>query len=172
MEKMTDWTALWRELVEIKARSQKREADAQLQMDFWRVKAREFDESVKRRWTRPDSSRDFVISQLDANATVLDIGAGTGAWAALLARYVHKVTAIEPSPAMIEVRMGIIGRTQGVNASNRPKPKKEATTVQMPALVMILALRSWSDSGGRILDRSVILVAAGSSSAMARVCGG
>jgi SAM-dependent methyltransferase len=103
MEKITDWTALWRELVEVKTRSRPRETGPEAQVDFWRVKAREFDESVKRRWTRPDSSRDFVISQLDANATVLDIGAGTGAWAALLARYVHKVTAVEPSPAMIEV---------------------------------------------------------------------
>jgi len=55
------------------------------------------------RWARPDSSRDFVISQLDANATVLDIGAGTGAWAVLLARRARRVTAVEPSAAMIEV---------------------------------------------------------------------
>jgi precorrin-6B methylase 2 len=103
MEKITDWTALWRELVEVKARSRPRETGPEAQVDFWRVKAREFDESVKRRWARPDSSRAFVISQLNANATVLDIGAGTGAWAALLARYVHKVTAVEPSPTMIEV---------------------------------------------------------------------
>jgi SAM-dependent methyltransferase len=37
------------------------------------------------------------------NATVLDIGAGTGAWATLLAPRVRRVTAVEPSPAMIEV---------------------------------------------------------------------
>ncbi|MBN1218112.1 MAG: class I SAM-dependent methyltransferase [Anaerolineae bacterium] len=100
---MKDWIALWRELVEIKARSRKREANAETKVDVWCARAREFDESVKRRWARPDSSRDFVISQLDANATVLDIGAGTGAWAALLNRHVRWVTAVEPSSAMIEV---------------------------------------------------------------------
>jgi 2-polyprenyl-3-methyl-5-hydroxy-6-metoxy-1,4-benzoquinol methylase len=103
MEKMTDWSALWRELVEVKSHSWKRETGANPHEDTGRAKACGFDESVKRRWTKPDSSRDFVISQLDANATLLDIGAGTGAWAALLARYVYKVTAVEPSSAMIEV---------------------------------------------------------------------
>jgi precorrin-6B methylase 2 len=103
MEKMTDWVALWRELVEIKARSHPNEADAPGKADVWRARARSFDEGVKRRWTNPDSSRSFVMSQLDSNATLLDIGAGTGAWAALLARHARRITAVEPSSAMIEV---------------------------------------------------------------------
>lgn len=103
MEKMTDWTALWRELVEVKSCSRKGQAGAESQPDLSYARAREFDEGVKRRWTRPDSSRDFVMSQLDKNATLLDIGAGTGAWAALLASRARKVTAVEPSLAMIEV---------------------------------------------------------------------
>ncbi len=110
---MTDWSALWRELVEIKARSQKSEADAPREADIWRARARSFDESVKRRWARPDSSRDFVISQLDANTTLLDIGAGTGAWAALLARHARRITAVEPSSAMIEVMQENLA-TQGI----------------------------------------------------------
>jgi SAM-dependent methyltransferase len=103
MEKMTDWIALWRELVEVKSRSRKGKAGAESQADSWYTRAREFDKSIKRRWTRPDSSRDFVMSQLDMNATLLDIGAGTGAWAALLASRARRVTAVEPSSAMIEV---------------------------------------------------------------------
>jgi SAM-dependent methyltransferase len=89
-------------LVEAKSRSRKRRAAAEPQTDVWYGKAREFDEAIKRRWTRPDSSRDFLMSQL-VNATVLDVGAGTGAWAVLLAPRVRKVTAVEPSSAMIEV---------------------------------------------------------------------
>lgn len=34
------------------------------------------------------------------DSTVLDIGAGTGAWAILLSKFVKKVTAIEPSVEM------------------------------------------------------------------------
>jgi precorrin-6B methylase 2 len=100
---MTDWAALWRELVEIKERSNKREASATGEADVWKARARSFDEGVKRRWATPDSSRAFVMSQLDSNATLLDIGAGTGAWAALMARHARRITAVESSPAMIEV---------------------------------------------------------------------
>jgi precorrin-6B methylase 2 len=102
MEKTTDWAALWRELVEAHARG--REAAGQAnEEDFWRAKARDFDNIIMRRWTKPDSLRDFIASRLDADCTVLDIGAGTGAWAALMARRARMVTAIEPSPAMLQV---------------------------------------------------------------------
>lgn len=102
MEKITDWNALWRELVEIKARS--REArSAGSKTDLWADKARDFKEGVRRKWARPDSSRDFILSQLDPEGTVLDIGAGTGAWSILMSRRAKHVTAVEPSDAMIAV---------------------------------------------------------------------
>jgi len=103
MEKMTDWNSLWRELVEVKSRSRKRDMSAEPMADVWHARAREFDEGIKRRWAKPDSSRALILSQLDADSTVLDIGAGTGAWSAVLARRAKHVTAIEPSPAMIEI---------------------------------------------------------------------
>ncbi len=101
MEKVTDWAALWRELAEL--RLEKEEPGAGPETDRWRAKARRMHASIKRRWVKPDSSRDFVVAQLDPDATVLDIGAGTGAWAALMARRARKVTAVEQSAAMIEV---------------------------------------------------------------------
>jgi SAM-dependent methyltransferase len=75
------------------------------QRDHWRNRAQEFDEHVRRRWEQADTSRTFILAQVDAvpNSTVLDIGAGTGAWAGLLARHARRVTAVEPSPAMLEV---------------------------------------------------------------------
>ncbi len=103
MEMITDWSSLWRELVEVKSRGRKRDLGAEPIADVWRARAHGFDEGVKRRWAQPDSSRAFILSQLDANSTVLDIGAGTGAWSALLARRAKHVTAVEPSMAMIEV---------------------------------------------------------------------
>lgn len=104
MEKLTDWNSLWRELVEIKARSRKRRESAAIEEeDIWGKRATEFQEGVKRRWSKPDSSRDFILAHVDSDSTVLDIGAGTGAWSALLARRAKHVTAIEPSGSMIQV---------------------------------------------------------------------
>lgn len=103
MEKITDWNLLWRELVEIKSHSRKIKWGGEPPEDLWAERAFHFREGVKRRWARPDSSREFILSQLDPNGTVLDIGAGTGAWSALLSSRVKHVTAIEPSASMIEV---------------------------------------------------------------------
>jgi 2-polyprenyl-3-methyl-5-hydroxy-6-metoxy-1,4-benzoquinol methylase len=101
MEKLTDWNALWRELVEIKASSRKNKSGPDA--DIWAGRALEFKEGVKRKWVRPDSSRDFILAQLDADSSILDIGAGTGAWSILLASNARHVTAVEPSSAMIKV---------------------------------------------------------------------
>ncbi len=103
MEKITDWNALWRELVEIKSRNHRRKFDSQPKPDPWADRAEEFKKGVQRRWVKPDSSREFILSQISPEATVLDIGAGTGAWSILLARRAKHVTAVEPSSAMIKV---------------------------------------------------------------------
>jgi 2-polyprenyl-3-methyl-5-hydroxy-6-metoxy-1,4-benzoquinol methylase len=104
MEKITDWNALWRELVEVKTRSHKKSrAGTEQEGDAWCKKALAFKEGVKRRWAKPDSSRDFILSQIGPDSTVLDIGAGVGAWSAILARRAKQVTAIEPSESMIGV---------------------------------------------------------------------
>jgi len=73
--------------------------------DHWRHKARSFSEAVKQRWAHPDSHRDFILSLVKSlsRSAVLDIGAGTGGWAVPLARNARKVTALEPSSAMIQV---------------------------------------------------------------------
>jgi 2-polyprenyl-3-methyl-5-hydroxy-6-metoxy-1,4-benzoquinol methylase len=104
MEKSTNWNALWRELVEIKTRShEKSRAGTEQEKDAWCKRALEFKEGVKRRWSKPDSSRDFILSQISPDSTVLDIGAGVGAWSTLLARKAKHVTAVEPSLSMIDV---------------------------------------------------------------------
>ena len=103
MEKVTDWNALWRELVEIKANSRIRKHGANSEGDVWADRAKDFKEGVKRKWARPDSSREFILSKIDADSTVLDIGAGTGAWSILMAPRAKHVTAVEPSGSMIKV---------------------------------------------------------------------
>jgi len=103
MQKLTDWNALWRELVEIKEKNHRAPNGQAVHPDLWADRAVEYRESVRRKWVRPDSSRDFILSRIDSDSTVLDIGAGTGAWSILLARKAKRVTAIEPSPSMIRV---------------------------------------------------------------------
>jgi len=100
---MTDWLALWNDLVNLREwRYQSN--DAPENHDRWKTRAHDFDSHVRRRWAKPDSARAFFIALLKAlpNSTVLDIGAGTGKWAITLAPYAKLVTAVEPSPAMLE----------------------------------------------------------------------
>ena len=93
-----DWLALWSELVALQAgwRARRPEGDA------WAGRAGAYRERVRRRWTVPDSSRETVCSWLEPGLSVLDVGAGSGAWAALFARRGARVTALEPSESMIE----------------------------------------------------------------------
>jgi SAM-dependent methyltransferase len=104
MERETDWIALWRELQEAQARSWQADR-ARPSEDVWRDKARGFAARIAKRWSTPDSSRATVAAWLDAHpgSSVVDVGAGTGAWAAFLAGHASRVTAVEPSPAMVEV---------------------------------------------------------------------
>jgi len=101
----TDWAALWRDLVQARARCRDdgsvADPRSQVGTDPWESRARDYDERVARRWAHPDSTRAFILSRLREGSTVLDIGAGTGAWAAFLAPRAAWVTAVESSPAMI-----------------------------------------------------------------------
>ena len=105
MEKATDWLVLWRQLVDNFRKNLSGGRGKNRKRDSWKGRARDFDERVKKRWAKPDSSRNFIISLLDKNpgSSILDIGAGSGAWSALLARHARAVTAVEPSRSMAEV---------------------------------------------------------------------
>lgn len=113
MEKIPDWLQLWETLATVQDRyrssrhteEKKSGQKSEDKEDAWKGRARKFDGAVKKRWTRPDESRDFIIHTLDqtARATVVDIGAGTGAWAVLMARHADRVTAVEPSDAMCAI---------------------------------------------------------------------
>jgi precorrin-6B methylase 2 len=104
MQKAINWLELWRELSEVQEEAWKA-SGARDREGTWRARAKHFDAEVKRRWVKPDSSRDFIAAQLRANPdwTALDIAGGTGAWAVLMAKNARKVTVVEPSAAMSEV---------------------------------------------------------------------
>ena len=103
MEKVMDWNALWKHLVEIRAIDRQKRRDSGEGKDPWTLRARRFDTGVRERWQQKDSSRDFILSCINDDSTVLDIGAGTGAWSMLLARHASRVTAVDPSESMLSV---------------------------------------------------------------------
>lgn len=111
MEKVTDWLTLWKEVSYAQkhfwenAPHRKPKQTPSADKDGWKTKAEDYDAMVRKRWARPDSSRDHVLGILKQHpgASVLDIGAGTGAWSLLMARHAGRVTALEPSGAMREV---------------------------------------------------------------------
>ncbi len=104
MEQLTDWYKLWEELSDIQERAFARKKEHP-DDDFWKHKAKHFDKMVNERWSKPDSSRDFIVKKLKDNpgSTFLDIGAGTGKWSVLASFYARRVTALDPSPAMQQV---------------------------------------------------------------------
>ena len=104
MQTIPNWLELWRELAELQEEAWK-VGGAKNREDVWIARAQIFDDDVKRRWVKPDSSRNFIAARLreGRNWTALDIGGGTGAWSALMARHASKVTVVEPSSAMIGV---------------------------------------------------------------------
>ena len=104
MEPVTDWVALWAQLVEMQAKSHP-EWHGREKVDVWKTRARNYDALVKNRWSKPDSSRAFIAADLEAapGSTALDIGAGTGAWSMFMARHASRVTALEPSTAMLGI---------------------------------------------------------------------
>jgi len=117
MEKITDWNALWKELVDLRAADRRKRREAGEGKDPWIDRARRFHDGVRERWRQDDSSREFILSQVDAGSTVLDIGAGTGAWSMMLARHVRRVTAVDPSESMLSVLRENMAAENAANVS-------------------------------------------------------
>ena len=105
MEKVTDWIALWRVLVEKNEPLWNCKQRSEANRDKWKNRAKSFYTRFRERWSKSDPIRDLIVSMISSvkDATVLDIGAGTGAWAVLLSKSAGKVTAIEPSADMRQI---------------------------------------------------------------------
>ncbi|HEU5434682.1 MAG TPA: class I SAM-dependent methyltransferase, partial [Thermomicrobiales bacterium] len=97
---MDDAIARWRWLVrrreaaiaEIRART----GDT---ADYWTARAASFGRLM--RAGGPNPALDFILPAIDGEATVLDVGAGSGRFAIPLARVARQVTAVEPSAALL-----------------------------------------------------------------------
>lgn len=100
MQAITNYASLWRELVEVKRENQSKSIETPGDSDYWAVQARKYDQRVKSKWTQTDNTRDLLLKILQPDSSIIDIGAGTGAWTLFFAKFMREVTAIEPSKAM------------------------------------------------------------------------
>ncbi|OPY80266.1 MAG: Mg-protoporphyrin IX methyl transferase [Syntrophus sp. PtaU1.Bin005] len=99
-----NWMDLWRKLV----------------MRGFRPKGEGMVEKYKaharKKKERPDALLNFILEEMDAGDTVLEIGPGTGRWTIPLAGTGRKVTAIEPTAAMADMLRENLGRAGIQNA--------------------------------------------------------
>jgi SAM-dependent methyltransferase len=94
-----DWNELW---VKAKQNSTPGKMDGECcKMWFDKEKAKKYDERVKEN-NRERAAGQIKKLNINSGSTVLDVGAGPGTLAVPLAKLVKKVTAVEPSPGMIE----------------------------------------------------------------------
>lgn len=117
MGEMIDWNAVWKDL-----RAQGGTRGSRVCLDKWRdlERCRKYDQWVKEdNWRR---SRETIAKlEITPASRVLDIGAGPGTLAIPLAQTVERVTAVEPSSAMLECLNENI-RATGL-ANIKPVPK-------------------------------------------------
>jgi SAM-dependent methyltransferase len=99
--KEADWSALWREL-SYRFRWPEKMGRGE-NADRWLRRANSFASAPEGRDEETDPLTEFVLKSLGPQSTVLDIGAGTGRWSIPMAKVARKVTAIDPSPAMLTV---------------------------------------------------------------------
>ena len=97
-----DYIARWRDIVE-RRRVQMEEAQAHAPRsgdDYWAKRAKQYRASLHERMAE-DPFLLRVQSAVTAKSTVLDVGAGTGRHTLALAPHVARITAVDPSPAML-----------------------------------------------------------------------
>jgi len=97
-----DFIARWKQIVE-RRRAQMDAAYARSRIenaDYWGRRAKSYREALHQRMDE-DPFLIRVRSAADASTTVLDVGAGTGRHTLALAPHVARVTAVDPSEAML-----------------------------------------------------------------------
>jgi SAM-dependent methyltransferase len=97
-----DYLERWREIVD-RRRVQMESAYARagiVNADYWGKRAKTYRAALHER-TDQDPFFLRVLASMNADSTVLDVGAGTGRHTLALAPNVARVTAVDPSPAML-----------------------------------------------------------------------
>jgi len=98
----TDWKHLWHDLAE-KFRALPKQHGGGLS-DRWAKRSHSRgDNGDRRRSDRDDPLMQFMLSRLQPDDTVLDIGAGIGRWSIPMAKVCKKVNALDVLPGMLEI---------------------------------------------------------------------
>ncbi len=126
MQTITDWAVLWRELVEVRYEKQKTTIETPGDSDYWALQARKYDQRIKTKWAKPDVTRKLILELLEPDSSIIDIGAGTGAWTLLFAEHLREVTAVEPSKAMRDILVENIAEAGMANVSIIPERWQQA----------------------------------------------
>lgn len=103
MEHVTDWALLWRQIVEARLAGRPESDAPAATADPWAGRAREFDSMARSRPRGIGSRQEAVLDLIEPGESILDIGAGTGAWALVFATKAGSVTALDASPSMTAV---------------------------------------------------------------------
>lgn len=88
----------------------------------------------------PGALLEIIKSRLSKETSLLDIGAGTGAFAVPMARVVNKVTAVEPSLAMAKILLGKMNGQGNIHVVNQCWEDIKAD--EMGSHDMVLAVNS------------------------------
>lgn len=122
-----DWLAHWESVVLQKDAGWPRHSAVAAAEDEWRTRAADYARNAPLRDEGRRVTRAVLASvcQVVPDATVLDIGAGTGVWTVPLAGWGNRITAVEPSPAMraqLEQAVAAAGLAARVTIEPRPWP--------------------------------------------------
>ena len=104
-----DWIAEWKEIQDRSVLYRAVREDAE--ESYWSAHARRYD---KRRSVDSAFKTEIalVTDLLDPSWSLLEVGAGTGAFTLPLARHMRTVTAVDPSPAMRQVLTDKLAREE------------------------------------------------------------
>ena len=107
---------------------------------------------------------EWVAGQLGPDDDLLDVGAGTGAFALPLSRRVRAVTAAEPSPGMLRV---LTRKRAAANLANvaivqsgweGDQEEPHAVVLGVNSLYRVLDLRAWFDAVHRLARRRIVVI--------------
>lgn len=110
-----NWLELWRKLVERNSRPRRGGM------------VEKYKRHARKKAERPDPLREFVLKEMNAEDTVLEIGPGTGRWTIPLAGVCRSVTAVEPTPDMANMLRENLDKAGFQNVNIRSQTWEDAS---------------------------------------------
>jgi SAM-dependent methyltransferase len=136
-----DYVERWRQIVS--ARRVQHDAACAAQgdstVDYWARRATRFHKFASEASLESQPFIERILSDTRPDDDVLDVGAGTGRYALPLARHIRHVTALDPSPAMLDFLRADAEAAGLTNVSVFQGSWPEAASLVAPADVVLCA---------------------------------